>query len=293
MNKTVLMIMGGAVVVAILVAMIVQAKLSPKPDKGGAIAQVEILVANKKLLTGERIQAENVRWQAWPETALYTGVIKKSDEADLNNLSIYDTPLRRDIEAGEPIVKQAVISDVKGGGNFLAASLGPGMRAVGLAVKAQTGVGGFVSPGDRVDVIMTYNARISNEIKQISEQVVHKQSSQTVLSNVRVLGVDQTSKNDGQAAKVAKTVTLEVDKEGAEILALAESMGELTLALRRLGEKDDVLDQKTPLTTDVLTSEVLMTLNKMVAGHRAEGNSVRVYSGNTVQNIPVRKHMDE
>lgn len=287
MNKSVLMIMGGAVVVAILVAVFVQAKLSPKAEKTAGTT-TEILVANKKLLTGERIKAENVRWQAWPEGSTFKGIIKRSEQEDEKKLAVYDTPLRRDVEAGEPLTMQAIISDVKGSGNFLAASIGAGMRAVAISVKANTSVGGFISPGDRVDVILSYTARVDADDEQATQAIISKFASQTVLTNVKVLGVDQLSKGEGREAKVPKTVTIEVTREQAEIVALADKMGDLSLALRRLGEKDTAADLKTPLTTDATTSEVLLKVNKMMQNAKTNSGTIRVYNGAAVQNVPVR-----
>lgn len=286
MNKSVLMIMGGAIVVALIVAMVVQMKLSPKTGGGPT---VEILVANKKLPIGTRIKAGDVRWQAWPEAASFKGIIKKSDQKDLKKLDVYDVPLRRDIESGEPVTRQAIISDIKGGGNFLASTISPGMRAVSVPVKADTGAGGFLSPGDRVDVILSYTVKLNSAAaREVGRTVVSRNASQTVLSNVRVLGVDQKSKGDDAAAKVAKTVTLEVSREGAEIIALAVKMGTISLALRRLGEKDRPEDLVTPITTDATTTEVIRKLNDMVTKSTKRSDTVRVYSGTNVQNVPVR-----
>src|SRR4051812_18387223 len=105
MNKSVLMIMGGALVVAILVAMIVQSRLSSTPGAAPA-TMTEILVANKKLMAGEKIKIEDTRWQPWPDEALYVGVMRKSDQPDPTKLTIADAPLRHDVEAGEPITDQ-------------------------------------------------------------------------------------------------------------------------------------------------------------------------------------------
>ncbi len=289
MNKTVLMIMGGAVLVAILVAMIVQAKLAPsKEEVANTVSGTEILVASKKLLTGERLTAESVRWQAVPPAAAFTGVILKSEEPDLKKLSVYDSPLKRDIEEGEPVTRQAMIADVKGEGNFITAILRPGMRAVGIKVNAITGAGGFVSPGDRVDVIVVYTARLPNTLKPIASSLVQRDAAQTVVSNARVLGVDQESAAN-RPAKAAKTVTIEVTKEQAEILALAEKMGDLSVAIRRLGEKDVVGGEITPITTDVNASEVMRKLNQVLNESSATGDTVRVYNGSQIENVPVRR----
>lgn len=288
MNRTVVMILGGAVLVAIIVAMLVQAKLSPSGDKAGAKPTIEILVATKKLETGVRLKADDVRWQAVAEDAIFPGSIAKSSEPDLKKLSVYGSPLRRPVEAGEPVTRQALIADIKAAGNYMAANLAPGMRAVAIAVKPDTGVAGFLSPGDRVDVILGYAARLTSSSREAGEVIISRNASQTLVNNVRVMAVDQVSSEETRQAKVVKTVTIEVTREQAEIIVLAKDMGKLTLALRRLGEKDSADNTTTPITTDVTTSEVMRKLSEAMRKSRTISNDVRVYSGASVQNVPVR-----
>jgi pilus assembly protein CpaB len=288
MNKNMLMILGGAAVVAVLVALVVQAMLSPTGGTPQQTASVEILVANKKLVTGEKLKPEDVRWQAWPETAVFKGVYKRSEQPDEKKLSVYDAPLRRSVESGEPVTTQALIPDVKGGSNFLAASISPGMRGVAIAVKPQSAVGGFVAAGDYVDVILTYSPKLKGDVSDYALEVAQRYASQTVLSNVKVLAVDQSAKEEAREAKISKTVTLEVTKEGGEVLNLAEMMGDLSLALRHIGDQDTPGDAVTPITTDVIASEVIMKATSLMNDSASKSNTVRVYSGSTIQNIPVR-----
>jgi pilus assembly protein CpaB len=285
MNKNVLMIMGGALAVAILVALVVQSKLggSSEPAKG-----VEILVATKKLLEGEKIKPDDVRWQSWPEDALFTGMIKRADQKDDTKLAVYDAPLRRTVEAGEPVTDQATISDAKGATNYLAASIAPGLRAVSVAVKPETAVSGFVGPGDYVDVILSYQPKLSGDMQLYSSNVVQNYASETILSNVRVLAVDQEVKNSEREAKTVKTVTLEVTKAGAETLYLAQTMGEISLSLRHMGDKDTDTDKKSSLTTDMSRSAVMKRVEKIKNEEKTSSDTVRVYSGSTIQNVPVR-----
>lgn len=288
MNKTVVMILGGAVLVAIIVAMLVQAKLSPSGDKSAAKPTIEILVATKKLETGTRLSADNVRWQAVAQDAVFPGSIAKTSEPDLKKLSVYGSPLRRPVEAGEPVTRQALIADIKAAGNYMAASLAPGMRAIALAVKPEAAVGGFISPGDRVDVIMGYAARFSTATRDAGSALVSRNAAQTIVNNARVMAVDQVSSEDARQAKVAKTITIEVAREDAERLVLAKDMGKVTLVLRRLGEVDTADSVTTPITTDVTTGEVMRKVSDAVKKSTTISNNVRVYSGTNVQNVPVR-----
>lgn len=285
MNKTVLMIMGGAMVVAVLVAVVVQKKLTPPAEKGGApaIVTTDVLVTKDSLSVGDELTAENTEWLALPDYAVFSGVItfKEGEEP-----SVFGKPLRRAVEAGEPVTEKMVVSDAAGGG-FMSAKLGQNMRAMAISVSAETSAGGFVAPGDYVDVIVTYQVRVRGEAQEYASSMVQRLASQTVLSNVRVLAVDQETKDAEREAKVGRTVTLEVDKKGAETLALAGTMGELTLALRRLGDKDPVSEVH-PLTTDVQVSDVLKRIQKMQDNGAGTSSTVRVYSGENVQNVPVR-----
>lgn len=287
MNKNVLMIMGGALLVAVVVALIVQAKLAPRGDK--AIASTnKILVANKKLLIGEKLSDKSVRFQAWPDDAMFIGVITKKDIDD-KKVDPYANPLRRNVESGEPVTTQALIPNAKEGNNFLAALISPGMRAVSIPASVSNSVGGFIMPGDRVDIILSHSASIPKDAKKFSETIVDRYASQTIMHNVKVLAVDQNNKEpDKSTAKGSlKTVTIEVTQEGAEVIALVKQMGTLSLALRRIGEKDSPDGLVTPLTTDARTSEIAIKLNEIV--EKAKSNAaVRIYSGNSVTNIPVR-----
>jgi pilus assembly protein CpaB len=284
MNKSILMIMGGALVVAIFVAMIVQSKLGGHQKAEGT----EVLVAAKKLLIGEKAKKEDVRWQSWPEDAVFKGMIKRADQKDEEKLAVYDAPLRRSVEAGEPITEQAMIADVKGANNFLAASIGPGMRAMSVGVKPETSVAGFISPGDYVDVILSYSPKLSSDLQPYSNDVVQNYASETVLSNVKVLAVDQEAKDEGREAKTVKTVTLEVSKQGAEVLALATNMGDISLSLRHMGDKDSEKDTKSSLTTDISKSLVMKKVADIMEKEKTSSDTIRVYSGTSIQNVPVR-----
>lgn len=287
MNKSVMLIMGGALIVAIIVAMIVQAKLSPKADTTAA-PTTHILVAAKDLGVGALLKAEDVSWQSWPDTALYAGVIKQADQPDITQLDVYDAPLRRSVKKGEPLTRQMMIADAKGSNNFLAASITPGMRAMAISVNADSTAGGFISPGDHVDVILAYTPEMQGDAQDYAGDILQRYASETILSNVKVMAVDQVSSDEAREAKIAKTVTIELTKEGAETLAMARQMGTISLALRRLGDQDEPASVVHPLVTDSSASNVLKAVQAARKKAKTESNIVRVYSGGDVQNVPVR-----
>lgn len=280
--------MGGALLMAIIVAMLVHAKLAPKPN---AAPTNEVLVASRKVLVGEKLKPEDTHWVGWPDDAMFQGVYRHKDYPEGTNPDVYDVPVRRDIESGEPITTQALI-DVKGAGNnFIAAAISPGMRAVAVPVTLERSVGGFLSPGDHVDIILSYSPSIPKDAEEYAAPMVSHFASQTILSNVKILAVDQTSHADDKAdARTSvKTVTVEVTKTGAETIALATQMGDITLALRRIGEPDAPEAVVNPiLVSDATTSDILKRLNKIAAQTRAVSNKLRIYSGTSVTNIPVR-----
>jgi pilus assembly protein CpaB len=150
------------------------------------------------------------------------------------------------------------------------------MRAVAIPVKANTMAGGFISPGDYVDVILTY--RVRGGSNEDTRTLVNQMASETILKNVKVLAVDQEAKRDDDTAKIARTVTLQVDTAGAEKVALGSEMGDIILSLRGLG--DDKVEGTSSYTTDVLTNKVLQDV-AAIQGGGATGR-VKIYSGSTL-----------
>lgn len=284
MNRNVLIVLAGGFMIAIVVAIVTQSMLGGRKESGvPAIEKAYVLVAEKTLRAGNEIEKGSASWQAWPRDLLFSGAIVREKE-DQSPQEASKGRLRRDVEKGEPIVKSLLVTAEKG--NFLAASLSEGKRAVAISVSAQSMVGGFVSPGDRVDVILTYRVRLENSENPEIQSTVNKHVSETILENVRVLATDQEARRDSEKIKVARTVTLEVDGTGAETLSLASAMGDLSLALRGLGD-EKVSGPGKPLVTDVKISAILGKLAHMKKTGE-HGPVVRVYSGDLVQNLAVR-----
>lgn len=283
MNKTLVFAFAGALATALLAAMLLSAAFG---NKSKAPVQ-ETLVAARDLPIGTSLNKNNVRWQKWPQGAVPGALIR--DKVTENDWK--EQKIRRVLTDGEPVTQGALVREVKG--SYMAATLEKNMRAVSIDVKAASGVSGFLAPNDRVDVILTYDVRVrsDNNANALQELVLEK-ASETVLQNLRVLATDQDADGmDGERkAKVSKTVTLEVSKEGAEKLALAGSMGELHLALRQLGDEKIAVAKATQHVTDVTMGGVLhdavQRRNNLEGG--GGGSSVRVYSGNSVTQVPVR-----
>lgn len=283
MNRSMLIIMGSALAIAMIVGLFVSSRLTPKSE-GTSVPSTEILVANKVILTGQKLKPEDTRWQAFPNDSLYPGVIKKSDYPNPDKMEYYDSPLRHDLESGEPVTTRALITDAKS--NFLSALIAPGMRAVAVNVSQTSTAGGFVAPGDHVDVLLAYTMRLNGPAQNASSDVVQRFATEIVLSDVKVLAVDQNSNDSNHEAKVGRTATLEVSLKDAEKLAIAEQMGTLSLVMRRIGEKDAPNGPPPPIETDVTSTPLI---KKLIDRADTPQGQVRVYSGNTVQNVPVRQ----
>ena len=123
----------------------VQAAAAPQP------VGPKILVATRALPVGTIIGPDSFRYQPWPKELVENAYFVEGQNVDLNQL--HGTVVRNAISAGQPITQGALVKS--GDRGFLAAALGPGMRAVTIPVSARTGVAGFVFPGDHVDLMLT------------------------------------------------------------------------------------------------------------------------------------------
>lgn len=280
MNKNLMIVLGGGFLVAVLVAVIVQASFGKKNAD-----MIEVAVASKPLSVGATVSDENFKWQQWPKSSPVPGAITREENKKISDLA--KGKIRRDMNVGEPLLK-VLLTDGKSG-NVLAAAMADGMRAMAIKVSAQSMVGGFISPGDRVDVILTYQVKLSGDDKAEAAERVDRFASETVLENVNVLAIDQNSKKEDDKAKVGRTVTLEVDAAGAEKLALVGEMGELSLVLRALGEDKSKEKTKSGPTTDVQVSSVLQELGKMKKNSGGKSDIVRVYNGQSIENVTIRR----
>ncbi len=166
-----------------------------------------VLVTNKALPAGSFLKADHLKWQAWPEDGVIDSyaVKGKREEKDFVGAVV-----RTAIAVGEPLTDARVVHP--GDRGFLAAVLEPGKRAVSVPVNATTGISGFVFPGDWVDVILTVRFRVVEDGEAKGEP---RYFSETLLTDVRVLGVDQAVENKKGEPAVAKTATLEVDPKQA------------------------------------------------------------------------------
>lgn len=290
MNRNILIVLGGAVLAALLVAMLVQVTLGGKKVKtDDSGAAVEILVAAKDLKASHELEEGDLKWVEWPEEKIISGtIIRKPDQEPMDAL---EGRLARDVSQGEPMKRSAMLKAKTG--NFVAASLAPGERAVSIKVKPETMVAGFIGPGSFVDVILTYKQKIKAgkgddpRIQTMIDLNLVTFATETVIQNARVLALDQTVERDfDDDVKTSKTVTLAVPYRDAEKLALADKMGTLVLSLRGVG--DTTVAEKLPTITDArmttIGDEVYEEYTKMKQEKNVnvENEVVRVYNGAAV-----------
>jgi pilus assembly protein CpaB len=188
---------------------------------------VDVLVARSDIGLGQTVAAGDLQWQSWPATTASSGFIRRNEHPDATT-EIAGSIARAPFIAGEPIRELKLVR--ANGSGFMAAILPTGMRAISTEISPETGAGGFILPNDRVDVILS--KRDKNPTRSGAPDVIN---SEIILSNVRVLAIDQAPKEkDGQNTVVGKTVTLELKPEQAETLARARQAGTLALALRSI-----------------------------------------------------------
>lgn len=217
----------------------IAAMLAGRQDEPAPVAQapvpqmetVEVLVAATDIGIGHAVGQGDLRWQTWPAAAANANFIRQRDRPDAIN-QLAGSIARGPFSAGEPIREAKLIKGTSSG--YMAAILPSGMRAVSTEISPESGVGGFVLPNDHVDVILT--RRDKEAEKAAGVEVV---TSETILTNVRVLAIDQTvEEKSGQRVVVGKTATLELSPRQVETLALSRQLGTLSLALRSMADVD-------------------------------------------------------
>lgn len=238
MDRKKLVLLLVALIVAVGTAMVARSMFAGAAAPQAEAAPVvptgpKVLVAQRALPAGTIITAESIGFQSWPAEMVADAYFLEG-ESDLTKL--LGTVVRHPITAGEPVTQGSLVSP--GDRGFLAAALSPGMRAITVPVSAQTGVAGFVFPGDRVDIMLT------QEVSGVEGQALR--ASETIMRNLRVLATDQSATQETEEGKTvvreSRTVTLEVTPKMAEKIAVAETIGTLSLSLRALSDGESDLE---------------------------------------------------
>lgn len=243
MDRRKVILLLGALLIAALTAFMAKSMFTGAASpKAVAAKPVEtgpqILVATRALPVGTIITADAFRYQPWPKELVEDAYFQKDGATAPADSEFVGTVVRNPITAGQPITKGSLVSP--GDRGFLAAALGPGMRAVTVPVSSLTGVAGFIFPGDRVDLVLTQNVSAAEgPALKVSE---------TIMRNLRVLATDQRStaeKDDDGNTVVSKykLVTLEATPSLAEKITVAQTIGTISLSLRSLADNAAELEQ--------------------------------------------------
>lgn len=230
-----LALLVGALVIAVITAVMARNMFAGAGAQQAAAAQTvpvgpKVLVAKKALPVGTIIDVDSFTFQPWPKELMQSAYyVEGSTDGDPKKL--LGTVVRYAITAGQPVTRGSLVGPQDRG--FLAAALGPGMRAITVPVNVATGVAGFVFPGDHVDLVLTENVEGGGDGPALKV-------SETIIRNLRVLATDQrfTEKDeDGKTQiKTFSNVTLEVTPKIAEKVAVAQSLGTLSLSLRSIAD---------------------------------------------------------
>jgi pilus assembly protein CpaB len=243
----------GVIAVVLVRTYLGNATRTTVAQTGSEAPTVSIVVAARPLARGAVLQADALKVVNYPQDAAPVEAFHAIGEVvgGENNQRV----ALRAMVANEPILA----GNVSGAGGRLGLSgvVAPGMRAASLRSGDVAGVGGFVLPGDRVDILLT---RTSGNDQSATV-------TQILAENVRVLGVDQSDNVEANKPVVAKVVTVEVTPDQAQAISLGQSVGTITLTLRHVA--DDA-----PLIRKVTTVSDLGG-----GGPRRTGYSVRVIRG--------------
>ena len=240
MDRKKLVLLLGALIIAIGTAFAARTMLmgdgAPTAEAAPQPTGPRVLVAKRALPAGTIITADALGYQPWPKELVQDAYFIDG-ESDMNKL--IGTVVRFPITAGGPVTQGSLVAP--GDRGFLAAALGPGMRAVTVPVSAMTGVAGFVFPGDRVDLVLTQEVSSQSDEKPLK-------TAETVLRNLRVLATDQTTEqtkdeNGKTVVNEFRTVTLEVTPKIAEKVAVAQTLGTISLVLRSIADNQSELER--------------------------------------------------
>lgn len=283
--KSVVLI-GIALLVAGVTAMLARSLVStPQPQVAGEEtvvvkvmdSKMKVLISAIDMPVGHFVKAEDLTWQSWPDESVHESYIQQDSEIKIE--SLVGAVSTSQMSAGEPILDNRLVKP--GNRGFMAAVLPTGMRAISVRITATSGNAGFIFPGDMVDILLTHQVGINSGNRK-SARV-----SETVMSNVRVLAINQRTDNGTHTASVGKTATLEVTAKDAEKISLIKKMGELTLILRSLGtptEEENPQLADAGHTTITWDSEVSKQISGSTGG---KSYSVKVFRGGNKQSSSI------
>ena len=266
MERAQLIKIGGALAVGGVLFVIAQGLNQPPPapvqqvvEAAPIVEEVQhsfVLVATASPSRGQRLLPEMMDWQQWPSEAVAPNfIVQESRPQAMQELA--NSVVRMDVFAGEPINEAKLVRP--GDSGLMAALLAPGMRAVTTRVSVESAAGGFIMPGDHVDVILT--TQLARDLNNRNTAVGRQYVSTTIFQNVRVLAVNQRYSNTAEAPAANPTVsyaTLEMSQIDAEILEEAALSGTISLTLRGLQPNGPARSASTTSRDDVPRDSTLI-----------------------------------
>jgi pilus assembly protein CpaB len=224
-NRQTIIALGLALFLGLAAVFLANTFLSGTERKAALNGTTKVAVASTPMAYGTDVTPDKVRFVDYPNSSLPQG-------AFTNAAQLMPAGKRRvallAIGVNEPILASKISAE--GQGASIAALLPDGMRAATVAINDVSGVAGFVQPNDSVDVLIT---------RSVPGAVGSTQVTDVLLQNIRIIAMDQVSKNADGSPKVAKTATLQVSPVDAQKLALAQTVGTLSLVLRKPGEQNN------------------------------------------------------
>lgn len=277
-----LMILLVAGVMMAFGAIAMRGWLSQKAAEPEVKVSNRVVIATRDLTPGNFVQSgKDISWlEVQPDTIKDIHLREGNVQIENFNGAVVRLPIR----SGEPLTTSSLTRTAEGG--FMSAVLEPGMRAVSIGVDATSGNAGFISPGDRVDLIVTHRLRNAETNSAQDGSVV----SETFVRDVRVIAVDQMLDNPENKAILAKTVTVQVNPRQAEQIAVAGEMGKISMTLRSQtpldkGASTPQSDAMSELYGVTRESDVSQSANRGGSGIAA---TIRVIRGNEVENLQFR-----
>jgi pilus assembly protein CpaB len=230
----ILLLAVGSALVAVMLArgMMGQQPAAPVVAEAPRTESVPVLVAAKDITMGENLTGLTVEWRDWPRDNVAGFMITREARPDAIQ-EIEGSRARTAILQGEPIADRKILSAKDG--NLMSSLVREGLRAYAIRVSDRTAGSGFILPNDRVDVIATFKVKV--EVREGDDDKEIGFSS-TIITNARVLAINQALAPGADTASLPdiETAVLELDPKQAEVVARSESQGELSLALRSLGD---------------------------------------------------------
>src|SRR3954451_4027325 len=242
MNVKKLALLVGALVIAVVTVVMAKNMFAGAGAQQAAAAPAvplgpKVLVAKKALPVGTIGYADSFTCQPWPKELMRSAYYVES-QPDGDPKKLLGTVVRYQITAGQPVTRGSLVGPQDRG--FLAAALGPGMRAITVPVNVSSSVAGFVFPGDHVDMVLNQTVTGGGDGPPLKV-------SETIIRNLRVLATDQrvSEKNDDGKTEVKtfSNVTFEVTPRIAEKISVAQSIGSLSLSLRSIADNTSDLER--------------------------------------------------